>query len=594
MLKRFLKTFVITLVAILISFPGVGAVASERHSLEASYEQGNEIPIPTVKELGLKEARILLGNVFPGPVIPLCDLRGNILAYEMVFSLSGDSFPRDRAVFDEIRDAGQLAALSREQGNEIAFKTAWKKRWGVGSYVTMVMGARYDVRPILEYHTGLPPYFTVLNEARARAASALKTTDLKLKRIYAAGYLSKWFEFSGNGRSILVNVYSLEVVEPQNVLSTALLERTDLRKQDEPVLRQIWDYRVERESSEDLALITGTTIRKIYNIPFYYWYRGCSPTASAMVLGYWDAYHEYFDQLVSGSNYWALIDSLANAMGTGSDGGTSRGNIGPGIEYVADTVHGYDFDTVSSGTGYYTTVGTTDSHWGWITGEIDVGRPLIWSVFDYTVPSGQSNAGNEVNHSVTVVGYKKVTESHWYWLFTRWECFATVHNTWDYQDHYWMVLKRSQVHGGYYYDEYYSDHVVKVIPPSIPPPPSAPNVNFSYEVYSGPSGPAMASSGGISSASALQNALPKFTWNSVSGAQSYEIYRQVENYGWNLWDTITSTSYTDSVTVVEAAAYSSPPSGDWVAYKVRTVGAYGLKSGYSNIGYYRYREEVPH
>lgn len=589
MLKKFLNTVVIVLVALFITFPGVGAVASERLSLEASYDRGNEIPIPTVKELALKEARILLGNVFPGPVIPLCDLRGNILAYEMVFSLSEGLFPGDRAVFDEIRDAARSAASAREQGNEDAFKTAWEKRWGVGSYVTMVMGARYDVRPILEYHTGLPPYFTVLDEAGDKAASALKTTGPELKRIYAAGYLSKWFEFSGNGRSILVNVYSLKVVEPQDVLNIALLERTDLRKLDEPILRQIWDYRVSREVTEDLAQINGTTIRKVYGVPFYINYRGCSPTAGAMLLGYWDAYHAYYDQLISGNNYEALISLLIDAMGTGSNGDTSCFDIGPGIEYVTDTVYGYDFDVISSGRGYYNAAGTVNSHWDWITGEIDAGRPLLWGVHDYRVPDGR-----EVDHSVTVVGYKKVTESHWDWLFTRWECFATVHNTWDYQDHYWMVLKRSHISGGYYYDEYYNDHVTIVIPPPIPTPPSVPNVSFSYEFHQDPYGPAMASSGGISTASAGQgqDAYPKFTWN-PAGGQSYEIHRRDKYQDWQLWCTISGTSYSESIMIVKPMVYSSPPAGDWVAYKVRTVGAGGEKSGFSNVGYYVSMGEVP-
>ena len=66
----------------------------------------------------------------------------------------------------------------------------------------------------------------------------------------------------------------------------------------------------------DDSVISGSTTRSLYTntvsgVPLYFWRTGCSPTAAAMVLGYWQS-HGYFS-LPTGNT---LIDELASAMGT--------------------------------------------------------------------------------------------------------------------------------------------------------------------------------------------------------------------------------------------------------------------------------------
>jgi hypothetical protein len=293
-----------------------------------------------------------------------------------------------------------------------------------------------------------------------------------------------------------------------------------------------------------------------------------------------------------------MIDDLAVYMGTDSGGGTDRDDIAPGIKYLTNNVRSYNFNTTGSNTGYYTTVGTSNSHWSDITGQIDAGRPLVWSVFDYTNPTD----GRVVNHSVTVVGYKKDTTSHWYWLFTKWDCYALVHTTWDYpsnpHEYYWKVMMRSGITGQFYYSESYSDHVVKIYPGKLPAP-GKPSVIYSYI----PAGDLLMSAsvqmttipGNISNKfeESYDASYPKMTWNAVSGAIKYEIYRQTKTNGivsvWSLRSTRTSTSYTDYGKVVRDAVYTSPPStyGDYVAYKVRALNIDNTAGVYSSIGYYR-------
>ncbi|MCD6169448.1 MAG: hypothetical protein J7J76_02720 [Candidatus Latescibacteria bacterium] len=179
-----------------VAMGSTGALGSEVHPLgvrplEANYSLANAVPISKVKALAEDHARNIWGSVTQGPIFPLCDLRGDILVYEVVFSLSEEPFLKDMQIIAEFDQAKSLQKLAREKRDAALLDSANKARWGVGRYVTMVIGARYDVFPVLEYHTGLPPYYTVLDDAKAKASTYLGVKNPRLTRLYAAGYLDK-------------------------------------------------------------------------------------------------------------------------------------------------------------------------------------------------------------------------------------------------------------------------------------------------------------------------------------------------------------------------------------------------------------------
>ena len=67
---------------------------------------------------------------------------------------------------------------------------------------------------------------------------------------------------------------------------------------------------------------------------------------------------------------------------------------------------------------------------------------------------------------------------------------------------------------------------------------------------------------------------PKLTWNAVSGAVKYEVYRSTrENSGYSLLGTTTSTSYVNT----------GASTGTTYYYRVKAVNRNGMASGYSNI-----------
>lgn len=585
-MRHFFKAIVTVLLVIFIAFPNTGLLGSERQELDVLYASGQEIPLATVKKIASEEAARLWGHTTLGVIIPLCDVRGNILAYEMVFALNISTFPEDDAIFSDIR-------LSKEQleisGNfsrgkpDSAMEKTIKERWGINSFATIVIGARYDVDIILEYHTGLPPYFTRLEEARAKASKELGVNQPVLRRIYAIGYLDKWFQFEGNQRSVLVNVYSLKTNNPQLINELANRERSDLRQNDASEIRKTWNYFTTPTSTNDkkgISSLTGTTTRSIPGVPFYYWFRGCTPTSTAMIFGYWDA-HGFSRLLNSTPN--ALINELADAMGTDSEGSTIYIANPMAILSIANNSRLYNFSSGWTIPGFYFENGTANSHWGDIQTEINAGRPVIWNVHDYTVPENQPNAGRAVNHSVVAVGYKKVTSSEWYWPFDRWYCYALVHTTWDYQEHYWMVLKRSNITSGFYYDESYDDCIVTVEPggASIT---AAPTVNYDFTEYI--SYYYIPPDQIIDPISA-----PQMSWPKVLDATRYTIYRRDRTNGmttsWVQIGTTTSLTFYDNMMPVYSRTYSSMPNGDWVQYTVRALNYDGLASADSNTIYYQ-------
>ena len=88
--------------------------------------------------------------------------------------------------------------------------------------------------------------------------------------------------------------------------------------------------------------------------------------------------------------------------------------------------------------------------------------------------------------------------------------------------------------------------------PNAPLPPAAPTVTMTYS----------------------DSGKPKLTWNAVSGATSYRVFRsESRGTGYSLLGTTSSTSYTNTGAAVGKTYY----------YRVKAVNRDGMASGYSNI-----------
>ncbi len=207
-------------------------------------------------------------------------------------------------------------------------------------------------------------------------------------------------------------------------------------------------------SATALTVVTTTNVSAapvvLDQVPAYSWYHGCSPTAIASIIGYWDnkGYDNLFDasgwenisrryevkEQISSTAHNAkynptpdnptlpdppdtsIADFIHTSEGDLEYGYTHTEDIGPGtVAYAA--YRGYNdwqtnhFFISEAEAALYD--GQTFS-WDDLINEIDSGRPVHFSV--------DTKGRGEINHSVPVIGYDdRGAAGLWYGAYTTWK-----------------------------------------------------------------------------------------------------------------------------------------------------------------------------
>lgn len=179
----------------------------------------------------------------------------------------------------------------------------------------------------------------------------------------------------------------------------------------------------------------------INHVPSYQWYHGCSPTASASILGYWDlnGYGNLFDaegwedvrrtrnvmDHISSPAHNAKYDSNPDNSGLPDPPdtsiadfmGTSEGNLPKGatyIDYIDDALMDYP-----AYRGYQFTSRYVPTTWEVFTGEIDAGMPVLLNV--------DSTGDGGIDHSITGIGFEDRGENGlWYASYNTWHEAETI------------------------------------------------------------------------------------------------------------------------------------------------------------------------
>lgn len=292
-----------------------------------------------------------------------------------------------------------------------------EERWGVDRYVTVIVGAHYEQSPVMEISNALPAWIANLQKAVERASSLWPGLAPRLTGYIYLAPLDEWFEFTTSQGKRYLGAYDMREYELEKL--------TPVSSQD------AWLSSLGPHSGWARIASGGFFLaseKKIANVPYALWSYGCSPTASSMILDYWDrrGYPKlvdyYFDRWdnVEQENDKDLTNvhrELAIGMHTDSmnRGSTSILNITTGNLYAANSVNGYSF------TGS-TVMGGNSTVYGAVIGEINAGRPVHWAVGNYDY------AGERINHSVCAVGYE-ITSTN--------DSLVVLHNTWDKAEHRW-------------------------------------------------------------------------------------------------------------------------------------------------------------
>jgi hypothetical protein len=395
----------------------------------------NKVPFETVKKVAELKAEVLWGKVVSGPIIPFSDINGKLTAYLFMFYTDDGQFPSIQEINKKITETTSKSfQLQHAEEN-------WQQDFGY-----IVLSATYDQVPIIEYAHHVPQYYLSYEKAKARASLKLGAIHPRLIHIYYGGPLEQWFEFAEGGKTILIDAFTMKPYVKKQLVKVK--NHDDTIKND--IKERVEEAWVALEKFEPSVGYCVRDSNVIDSVPFYTWSYGCTPTASAMLMGYWDE-----------RNYGRLVDyyfdhpdvptqqtiynvpnvqrELAIEMGTDTiHGGTWGDSVPGGHLRVANDINGYSFNSTFTYGGDW-----NDWCWDLIKSEIDAGRPFHWMVNDYLrigPHHGEIDTMYPVNHSITATGYvdNGALEND----------FVIVHDTWNAYVTYWALYT---TYGGYSY-----------------------------------------------------------------------------------------------------------------------------------------------
>ena len=424
----------------------------------------DSVPRNMVMEIASKKAEQIWGDVLLGPVIPMVDNDKNLIAYYVVFSRNGKPFPDYPKLLREIQEGrelrneglremseqGKLSALLKDGklshknsdsvGKNLKYDWGRRKAWGIDDYCTILITARYSLKPIPEYFEGLPRLFTMGDYIENVASTEIGANPV-LKYIYYFGRLEQIYGFQKGENICYVDPFPVSVVSMDDFQRRIASMGDSDCKIDEDILNKRQDEWCVLYNNPP-AISTIIRVDHFDWIPIYLWTAGCAPTAAAMALGLYDnkydvsgyyngygrfcffyKYEKNFTCSDSGALRQSIpnsLDELRYAMNTNCSGGTNLDSVSPGIEYVVNSVNQYFFDIIETQNCDIPGNDCYDWCWGEITEQIDDDFPFVWVITCHDCPPG-TNRG----HALTAFGYNDIDQT------------IAVYNTWDEQEHWW-------------------------------------------------------------------------------------------------------------------------------------------------------------
>lgn len=402
------------------------------------------IPDPGAKEPEIDAARAVqlaiaragweLGrsDLVPGSVVPLVGPDGEVEAWDVDFRFDGGTFASPAQVYREWRNR-----LWRAVTESDAQAPSPPRESREMTFFSVTVAATYDVRSVRASRPAPSNLHASGPRMASVAAGLLGIADPILERVYPQSSWARAYEFSGGGRAVVV-----EGQEPWRWWEAGAYReasRARARWKQDAAMRTLAAKSVEADAlvaaaradhrAEAQQLLSGALAAKsIVYVTQYYnafepflWYGGCSPTAGAMVLNYWDRRDEnglgvgllnrWYSRRISpvtgtdNCRVPEIIPRLRVLMDTDSGGTTSIYDIRPGMAAHVEA-RGYCDGGGPDWLGEF-----LDWHWDGMVNQINLGRPFVWSSDFYPGTGGDG-------HSVAAMGYESVQQN------------LLCHNTW--------------------------------------------------------------------------------------------------------------------------------------------------------------------
>lgn len=366
----------------------------------------SQVPVELAKRAAISFAEDVFEKTVVGPSEIYYGLDNKPAVYVFPLSLKATTFPDEQQILNEVAEGEKTFDRGKELRDENLIKAGKQKMVGEGKYGMIMVSARYEMGPIIEYYKALPLHYTAREKAKEMAEKELGTKDIELKRYIFYSPFDIWFEFISSEKLIYVSPFTFKTFTKDQIFTVPPLE---ISKERSEKATQDW-RRIERGEK----LYPTLTRFRIPGVPDFDWSYGCSPSAAADILGYWQAngfpllidYYFWRWDLIEGE--WDYIPNvqqqLAIAMHTDSTtGSTSISSICPGIEAVCNSP---DWDN-----NYVFVCQDSGDNWSKLISEINAYRPVHW---------GLQNHPTYGNHAACAMGWGP-PDSEW----------ICIHDTWS-------------------------------------------------------------------------------------------------------------------------------------------------------------------
>ena len=222
------------------------------------------VPVDVAQKIARKRAHDLWGQTALGTPLPCVDDDGDIVAYMFPVVIGQQSFPTQdeiskqiqygraiaqkgfdvmnesdkQKVRDHVKNKGTDLAINgsspflsnsslgdddKGELDKVARRSGRGKMVGADQYGTIIVSARYDRFPVPYYTNYLPPYYFQGDLAITAANTAAKSSaeeSVTLERIFFLQNLhAQYFDFSLNGKHILMNAHSLNIESAEAILT---------------------------------------------------------------------------------------------------------------------------------------------------------------------------------------------------------------------------------------------------------------------------------------------------------------------------------------------------------------------------------------
>jgi hypothetical protein len=370
---------------------------------------GETVPLELAKDAAITFAQALSTQGQLGPVYTYYGVDGKPSVYVFVFSLKEASFPEETEILRKVASGRGVYQKNKEISNIEGIKLGKKMITQEGDFLTIIISARSELGPVVEYFYGLPLHYSAREEALKIALNKMGKEKAGFSRVIFCSPFDIWFEFTSGDQKTYVSPFLFTSNTAKEVFLASPMKMAQEQKEK---IKSDWE-RIENGKGFDFSL--GSF--RITGVPDFDWSYGCSPSAGADVLGYWDAhgydllidyYFRRYDPLEGEWDYNVpnVQRELSIAMKTDSvsTGGTYLSDMGPGIRMVCnhpDYGNNYGFEDY---TDY-------DQSLGYLINEIRLGYPAVWNVFSHPTYT---------NHSMCAMGWGPPDTT-----------YICVHDTWS-------------------------------------------------------------------------------------------------------------------------------------------------------------------